>query len=99
MMLFVFIFEIGEKTDNGRTGTELSKAGEENGGINHHACEANFLLCQIFSHDKKSSEKTNGDSHVVDYRAFNALFDDYAHDVLYFPIEMVLHIVSTNGEP
>ena len=84
MMFLVFVLKIREKTDDGGAGAELGKAGEEDGGVNHHAGEADFLLRQILGDNKKRGDKADGYSHVVDYRAFNALFDNYAHSVLCF---------------
>ena len=50
--------------------THLGKAREKNRGIAKHACEAYLLSAQVFCHNKKGSDKTNGNANIVYYCTF-----------------------------
>ena len=78
----VFVFEVREKADDGRTGAELGETGEENGGVNQHAGESDLLLCQIGGDNKKRGDEADDDSHVIDYSASDTLFYDNTHNGL-----------------
>ena len=97
-MFGLFVFEKGEKPDDGWAGAELSETGEEDGGVNQHTCQSDLFLCQVGGDNKKSGDKADGHSQVVDESASDALFDDYAHDCSMFSGRDVSGNVSTDGE-
>ena len=81
-MFAAFVFEIREKTDDGGACAELGEAGEEDGGVDEHTGEADFLLGQIPCNNEKGGDKPDGDAKIVDNCASNALFNDNAHNGL-----------------
>ena len=75
------VFESGIEAENGGVGTQLGKAGKKHGGIDHYACETNFLLSEQVGDHKEGCHSPNEDSQIVGQSAFNALFSNYTHSL------------------
>ena len=84
MVFVLLIFEEREESNDGRTRTQLCKTWKEDRRVDHDARQTNLLLGEIGGHHKKRSQKSDGDSYIIHQRSPDTLFDNNAHNVLYF---------------